>query len=61
MTVGTGKFISKKVSKIRWLPQTDTSRLESSTLVNTSLLLVLHVVLGPLIDQTPPHWLLLHR
>ena len=55
MTVGTGKFISKKVSKIRWLPQTDTSRQESSTLVNTSLLLVLYVVLGPLIDQTPPH------
>ena len=55
MTVGTGKFISKKVSKIRWLPQTDTSRLESSTLVNTSLSLVLYVVPVPLIDQPALH------
>ena len=40
MTVGTGKFISRKVSKVRWLPQTDTSQLESSILVNTQFLLV---------------------
>ena len=40
MTVGTGKFISRKVSKVRWLPQTDTSQLESSILVNTLLLSV---------------------
>lgn len=36
MTVGTGKFISRKVSKVRWLPQTDTSQQESSILVTGS-------------------------
>ena len=36
MTVGTGKFISRKVSRVRWLPQQDTSQLESSTLVTGS-------------------------
>ena len=50
MTVGTGKFISRKVSKVRWLPQTDTSQLESSILVNTSFLLASHwSVVPPLV------------
>ena len=32
MTVGTGKFISKKVSAVRWQPLQDTSQTSSSTL-----------------------------
>ena len=36
MTVGSGKFISKKVSKVRWMPQYDTSQLESNSLVTGS-------------------------
>ena len=32
MTVGTGKFISKKVSAVRWQPVVDTSQTSSSTL-----------------------------
>ena len=32
MTVGTGKFISKKVSAVRWQPLLDTSQTSSSTL-----------------------------
>lgn len=60
MTVGTGKFISRKVSKVRWLPQTDTSQLESFILVNTIL-----ASYWPLIGQLSPHscsdWLILPR
>ena len=36
MTIGSGKFISKKVSKVRWQPQYDTSVLESNVLVTGS-------------------------
>ena len=36
MTIGSGKFISKKVSKVRWMPQYDTSQLDSSTLITGS-------------------------
>ena len=32
MTVGTGKFTSKKVSRVRWQPMVDTSQSQSSTL-----------------------------
>ena len=32
MTVGTGKFISKKVSAVRWQPVVDTSQTQSSVL-----------------------------
>ena len=62
MTVGTGKFISRKVSRVRWLPQQDTSQLESSTLVTgswddeVSITLASHWLIADIIPA--PDWLI---